>query len=148
MRRLLLTLSMLVGCDAEGLPVYLVDARDGSYDFTAVEEACEFWGVTCVEHDNQDESIVVIMTRGWSGRTTEGTKCAGLTKESWIPMTWTGDDDAIYHEMGHVLGLADLADGEGGNVMSPSLRIAERVATHDQREHAQRRAVVLQNRLR
>lgn len=147
MRRLL-PLLLLAACDSEAVPVYLLDARDGTYDFTAVEEACDFWGVECVEEPDRSRAVLIIMTRGWSARTTEETKCAGLTVERGkAPTVWTGSDDALYHEMGHVFGLEDLAEGKGGNVMSPALSIAKRVATDEQREHAQRKAAAIALRL-
>lgn len=117
MIRVAAILPILVGCAAGPLPVYWIDAR-AEPSFERIEDACNWWGLDCVEADDNDGALTVLLTDENAIEDAEPIGGKVFDHDLCSPVLWADDTKRdLEHEMGHVLGLGKKHSRHIENVM-------------------------------
>jgi hypothetical protein len=108
---------LLVGCVAGPLPVLTIDAR-AEPSFDRIADACAWWGLDCVEADDNEGALTVFLTDERAFENDEPVGGKVFDRSACSPVLWAdaGKHD-LEHEMGHVLGLGKKHSSDVGNVM-------------------------------
>jgi hypothetical protein len=117
------------------IPIFWIDARTDTSElgsFDRIQEACNYWGLTCTDSDEHIDVVLLILTDHGGAATDETHKLGFAYYDPCNPILWAADDDLVLeHEVGHGFTLEHL--NVLGNVMNETIEKGGDYATLDQR---------------
>lgn len=144
MKRFILALALLPGCGMM-MPVYLIDARpadmldEDEHPFDRINAACDFWGITCYDTDDERGALSVFLVHAWASTNQDDNIQGQSVDRVCTPFVWADGSwsvPVVEHEIGHAIGELDHSD-YWHNVMYKHTISDSAGATDDQRDSVQ-----------